>query len=271
MTVFADFAVGPQRFKEEVSTLEGQRALESASERFHNLHEAATLGDARSTVAMSLPLLWRELTRGLCKVVAGFFTRERCLLLTAPSETTTPLEGRRLRVVEAVLCGVGQKSIAFELDIAPSTVALNARLALEALGVQARPSRVHPLLMLSAMAARTQDMNDVARLSYLGPEHGGLRVLSIRRPDQTLSRRLPPAELAVVRALIEGESYERIAKRRGTSTRTIANQLTAVFRRLKVSGRSELLFRLFRESAPAGPPPGELAALETNVRRVIVG
>jgi DNA-binding CsgD family transcriptional regulator len=56
---------------------------------------------------------------------------------------------------------------------------------------------------------------------------------------------LPAAELAVIRQLVEGHSYAEIAAERGTSTRTIANQITAVFRRLRVSGRNELVQRLF--------------------------
>jgi DNA-binding NarL/FixJ family response regulator len=208
----------------------------------------------------------------LCRVVDGFFTDSRCLLLTTPSPNAAPLEGRRKRIVEAILCGVGQKSIAIELGLAPSTVALNARLGLESLGVWSKPSRVHPLLMSSAVAACEQISGDVAALSYLGPEHGSLRVLSIRRPDDMLAARLPPAELAVIRGLIEGVSYVQIAKRRGTSTRTIANQITAVFRRLKVSGRSELLLRLFKDGMRGSCASLELhAPLEPNVRNVLVG
>lgn len=272
VTVSSDFVLGPLRFKEAAQSFESARRGDVASERFHDHHEAALVADARSIVDLSLPLLWRELTRGLCKVVDGFFTHDRCVLLTSPTESARPIEGRRLRIVEAVLCGVGQKNIAVELQVAPSTVALNARLALESLGLQSRPSRVHPLLMLSAWAACGQAAQHVGALSYLGPEHGSLRVISIRRPDLVLAARLPPAELAVVRTLIEGESYENIAKLRGTSTRTIANQITAVFRRLKVSGRSELLLRLFTERAHLPVPAAERCrAHDPNVRDIIVG
>jgi DNA-binding NarL/FixJ family response regulator len=75
------------------------------------------------------------------------------------------------------------------------------------------------------------------------------RVLSAPRPDRQLDRLLPAAELAVIRRLVEGLSYAEIAAERGTSTRTIANQITAVFRRLRVSGRNELVQRLFLEQS----------------------
>jgi len=38
---------------------------------------------------------------------------------------------------------------------------------------------------------------------------------------------------------------------RGTSTRTVANQVTAVFRRLRVSGRNDLVQRLFLDEVVA--------------------
>jgi DNA-binding NarL/FixJ family response regulator len=62
----------------------------------------------------------------------------------------------------------------------------------------------------------------------------------------------------VIRELVEGRSYEEIAARRGTSQRTIANQIVAVFRRKAVSGRNDLVHRLFEESplqTPTVPPP----------------
>jgi len=72
-----------------------------------------------------------------------------------------------------------------------------------------------------------------------------LTVVSVPRPDRRLDVLLPSAELSVIRRLVEGLSYIDIARARGTSTRTIANQITAVFRRLKVSGRNELVQQLF--------------------------
>ena len=212
-------------------------------------YDAAVRADQRAAVDISLALLWKELALGLCCVVDAFFADERCFLVTSPVEgQATPLEGRRLQIVEAVLAGEGQKSIAIELKLAPSTVALNARLALSALGLSAKPSRAHPLLMLAARAARIPSLRAVGRLSFV--EHGGSvrRVVSISRPDLELHRLVPPAELAVIRLLIEGAPYEEIALRRGTATRTVANQVTAVFRRLKVSGRNELLVHLLAGS-----------------------
>jgi DNA-binding NarL/FixJ family response regulator len=85
------------------------------------------------------------------------------------------------------------------------------------------------------------------RSSFAAREGRELLVVSVPRPDLQLQGLLPSAELAVIRRLVEGLSYVEIARARGTSTRTIANQITAVFRRLHVSGRNELVQRLFSE------------------------
>jgi DNA-binding NarL/FixJ family response regulator len=220
-----------------------------------SLRDRAIVADAAAQIDVNLALFWRELMSGLCVVVDGFFTDERCYLILAPTLGKRPIEGRRREILEAVLCGDGQKNIAMDKGLAPSTVALNARLGLESMGLHCKPSRVHPLLMLAARAGREQNGSLSATLSFFhrGPEQ--LRVVAAARPDRRLVTALPPAELAVVRALIEGQCYAEIAEHRGTSTRTIANQITAVFRRMRVSGRSELLERLFFADGPSRSMP----------------
>jgi DNA-binding CsgD family transcriptional regulator len=66
-----------------------------------------------------------------------------------------------------------------------------------------------------------------------------------------MARVLPPPELTsaerhVVVALMEGKSNAAIAEERGTSPRTIANQVAAVFRKLGVRSRAELAARCIR-------------------------
>ena len=211
------------------------------------LRERAMAADAAATIEMSLALLWRELMGGLCHVVDGFFSPTRCYLVLAPAvgAPLCPAEGRRRQILEAVLLGQSQKTIAIDLDLAPSTIALNSRLALKALGVDGKPSRAHPLIMLAAKAGKEHGSPLAATLSFVEHQGEPLRVVAVPRPDRGLSDVLPRAELAVIRALVEGFSYAEIGRQRDTSVRTIANQITAVFRRMRVSGRNELLIRLF--------------------------
>lgn len=51
---------------------------------------------------------------------------------------------------------------------------------------------------------------------------------------------LTPAERAVARALLKGQSNSAIATTRGSSERTVGNQVASVFRKLGIASRSEL-------------------------------
>jgi DNA-binding CsgD family transcriptional regulator len=212
---------------------------------YRALRAAAVAADSRSKEIINLLSIWRELAGGRCNVVLGFFLGERCYLVLSPAteEPASPIEARRLEILESVLGGVRQKCLAIDLGLAPSTVALQFKLALASIGVLGRPSRAHPLLMRVARAASEPAF---ARYStFVAPEGDELRVISVTRPDRALSAILPSAEREVVRSLVEGLTYQEIAEARKTSTRTIANQVSAVFRRLAVSGRNELVQRLF--------------------------
>jgi DNA-binding NarL/FixJ family response regulator len=228
-----------------------------AGELHDTLHDQAVGADAGATTELHLALLWRELSRGVSTIVDSFFTLERCGLVLAPSASPSPVDNRRLEILKTVLCGSRQKNIAIDFRLAPSTVALNSRMAMESLGLSGKPSRAHPLLMLAACASSEQ-LTLAAKCSVIRSRDGReLRVVGLARPDLALAKRLPAAELSVIRSLVEGQSYRQIAAARGTSTRTIANQISAVFRRLRVSGRNELVLRLFLEQAlgPTARPP----------------
>jgi DNA-binding NarL/FixJ family response regulator len=238
------------------------------------LRQMAVAADTASVMEVDLALLWRELVSGLCRVVDDFFTDERCYVVLRPTfgGPAGALDGRRLEILSAVLCGQGQKNIAIDLGLAPSTIALNARLALESLGLRCKPSRVHPLLMLAAKAGSKPCGAPSATLSFIADGAEQLRVVSVPRPDRRLFRVLPPAELAVIRHLVEGLRYDEIARLRGTSTRTIANQITAVFRRMRASGRNELLTRLFfAEGLERGLLPGSTSESIGPVRGTASG
>jgi DNA-binding NarL/FixJ family response regulator len=52
---------------------------------------------------------------------------------------------------------------------------------------------------------------------------------------------LTEAELVVAAALVTGASADEIAQARGTSPRTVANQIAAIHRKLRVDSRMSLL------------------------------
>jgi DNA-binding NarL/FixJ family response regulator len=225
--------------------------------------EQAAASDLSSSEQGCIAELWRGLVSGTCHVVDEFFSAERCYLVVRQSEQRgEPLSGRRLAILEQLLCGGYQLRVAIDFALAPSTVAASARGALEALGASGRPSRVHPLLVLAATAA-ARGTSRLAKRSIIVEEASTLQVWSIPRPELRCVS-LSPAELAVSGRLVEGLSYGEIAELRGTSKRTIANQIAAVFRRLRVSGRNELLHLWLTDDdscpvPPSEPPPASAA------------
>ena len=80
-------------------------------------------------------------------------------------------------------------------------------------------------------------MNDrrVHRFQHLGHDYLAVSVPAARRPLA-----LTPAELDVARLAARGLSNKEIAHQRARSERTIANQLAAILRKLRLSSRAQL-------------------------------
>jgi DNA-binding NarL/FixJ family response regulator len=65
-------------------------------------------------------------------------------------------------------------------------------------------------------------------------------LVSVPLRHDTRTEALSPSERAVARALVSGASNEMVAKARSTSIRTVANQVSAILARLRVSSRADL-------------------------------
>lgn len=75
-------------------------------------------------------------------------------------------------------------------------------------------------------------------------------VLSFEPQELELLGGVTPAETDVVRGVLAGESNAAIAARRGTSVRTVANQLAALFKKLGVGSRAELVHHVVVGGTP---------------------
>jgi DNA-binding NarL/FixJ family response regulator len=124
------------------------------------------------------------------------------------------------------------------------------------MGLHCSPSNAPPLLVMAAHAARGHASFASARSRQLHGANTWFRVVSSPRPDHDLKEVLTGAELAVARLLVDGASHAEIARARGSSRRTVANQLAAVFQRLGVSGRADLLRALSAGRTPWEPANG---------------
>ncbi len=213
----------------------------------HSLRARAIAAEGDASGVVQLGELWCELCAGSARVHAAFFDDSRCYFLLKapiPRERRTPLSSRRRHLLESLLCGEYPKMIAARLQISTSTISTVGNLALQQLGFESNLARFHPLLAMAALAERDEDARAVGRFADFTEMERPFRVVGAARPDRGLAALLPPAQYDVVRGLVEGKNYTEIAKGRGTSTRTVANQVAAAFRRLGVSGRNSLLSRI---------------------------
>jgi DNA-binding NarL/FixJ family response regulator len=219
--------------------------LEATSK--HSLRELAISAECDASGVVPLAELWCELCEGTARIHEAFFDNARCYFVLETriaEEKRTPLSSRRRHLLESLLCGEYPKALAARLRVSASTISTVGKLALQQLGLQSNLAHFHPLLAMSAQAQRDKSNNLVGRFSDFTHMGRRFRVIGVARPDRGLAVVLPPAQYAVVRGLVEGKNYLEIAKGRGTSTRTVANQVAAAFRRLGVSGRNSLLSRI---------------------------
>lgn len=217
---------------------------------------AALDADATGGVPADLAAIWRLLLDGRGVIRDVFYSPTRWLAIYSAPPTDAPARSvsRRVRrLFDALLSGERQKNAAFEHGLCASTISINAHRGLEQLGVFRTPCKAPPVLALLARAGRGL-ASPSARTCSVSVGGEKYEVLSVERPELLLLRTLPPAEFHVLCRLVEGATYERIALERGTSQRTIANQVRSVFQRLAVSGRAELIVRLLELAAAASAP-----------------
>jgi DNA-binding CsgD family transcriptional regulator len=94
--------------------------------------------------------------------------------------------------------------------------------------------------MTAKLDATRQDV-DVFELELEGE---ALVVVSVPVSRAPGAGTLTAAEAAVAREAVAGRSNAEIARRRGSSPRTVANQLASAYRKLGVVSRAELAARL---------------------------
>lgn len=221
-----------------------------------------------STERIELAAVWDKLVTGTYKVESWSHSPERwSLVVRRRAELIGPrLPPPRLRdweiLEQALLCGV-RKLVALEVGLSCSSIAVIMQTCFQYMGVSCLPSRI-PGLLVAACEARHRQSGGRSRPRFSNDVQADRQTISVRRPDVALAAWLAPAEHAVIRLLIEGQSYAEIAQTRQTSIRTVANQIASGFRRLGVSGRAELLSLLSRwafepPATPAKRPPLLLA------------
>jgi DNA-binding CsgD family transcriptional regulator len=219
------------------------------------MHQRAQLEQSLQAIAVhvdetggqpvDLAVLWKELVSGTSRVMQSFASEARCYLVLERTRDSKLLargpKARKIRILESLFFLGAQKNVAIEFGVSLSSVAGVTKECLEALGLPSKPSRVSPLVIAAAHAARGDSNVCWGRISQFAHAGFNYRVVSLARPDADLASLLTPAQYEVVRLRVEGKSHVEIATCRHRSRRTIANQLAESFRRLGVSGRAELI------------------------------
>jgi len=205
----------------------------------------------------SLSALWTELVSGLCKIEHTEFTQQTCAVIVTRSHRLSGagarLSPRDTEILERALLEGVRKSVAVDFGLCPSSIAEILRRCFVFMGLSCWPSRIPFLLVMAAHAKHAPDAQRGAKLLLAQNQQFLRQSISVARPDNELSAWLSPAEYEVTRLLIEGKSYQEMAKLRDTSKRTVANQLASAFHRLGISGRAELLCLLAKRKLGTGP------------------
>jgi DNA-binding CsgD family transcriptional regulator len=141
--------------------------------------------------------------------------------------SSVALSERERQVAYLVGRGHHIKLVAYELGLSASTVRSQLRSALRKLNCDDRSA-------LQRLVATIDGAELAASLDSLG-------VLALSTKPLELPASLSEAEREVARLVCDGLSNAEIAEQRGTATRTVANQLAAIYQKLDVDSRAELV------------------------------
>lgn len=100
------------------------------------------------------------------------------------------------------------------------------------------PCPGHPEGQALTSVSRCGEPSQGVRASVLDADED-VWVISVPLPDATLEP-LTAAEREVARLVVDGASNADVARKRGTSVRTVANQLRSIYGKLGIASRAEL-------------------------------
>ncbi|HBQ17214.1 MAG TPA: hypothetical protein DEF51_40835 [Myxococcales bacterium] len=181
--------------------------------------------------------LWRGLVEGRWSLVDHLDTDGRRFVVARRNSPRVQdprgLEPRELVVAEAIGRGASLKEIAYDLGLSESLVSRRASAARRKLGLSSlaelalffAPDGLRARMCVAELAGEELALG---RLGVAEDALGGLT----------------EAEREVTLGLLRGETNGAIAEARGTSARTVANQIARVYRKLGVASRAELAVAL---------------------------
>lgn len=174
--------------------------------------------------------LWERLLSGHWSILDIFSVSEIRYVIAYKNPDGVALSAlaeRDRAVLELALAGRSGKWIALELQLSESTVARTFHRAIHRLGV------ADTTALMGIRNALFESLEGLA----IGVDLAMTRLTPVASSAAVLS----DAERAVVASILRGERAAAIARERGTSIRTVANQITSIYKKLGVSSRREAL------------------------------
>jgi DNA-binding CsgD family transcriptional regulator len=173
----------------------------------------------------------------------GRFQRVTIVPADAPTASArlTPLDFRLLRLMGR---GLASKEIAAELQLRTAAVRALARRVIHKLGLRT-PAQLPAFWQATSGTGRWVELDAGRVVVFEVAAFEGLE----GNLDAGVQVALSPAERAIAGHILEGLTNARIAEKRSTSVRTIANQVASLFRKLGVMSRTELVAKIMQASA----------------------
>jgi DNA-binding CsgD family transcriptional regulator len=204
-----------------------------------------------------LAALWASLIGGASHLRVSATSTHYELLVSPSGRRVGPASSRRelaAHVFNRVVRGERQKVAALSLGLSPATIVQMVGEVAMDMDLEGRFSRLPAAIAILAHAAQhpTVTLEVEGELSW---EQQPQRLVRVSRCERLLRDALTSSQRDVACQVLEGATYAQIAARRRTCVRTVANQVTRVFRTFGATGRFELLRALCERKAgtPAAP------------------
>ena len=187
---------------------------------------------------------WERLVAGASCIADMYQEAGRSHVVLAPATKSVirrALTDREQCVIRRMAHGLTDKEIGAELGISISSVATHRGRAQRKLGLGSR-------VVLMQLVHLLDGMLDAEPAPCPGVPALPSERMTVTLPDwlEQLPQSLTIAERHVAAMLLDGLSNDAIARARGTSPRTVANQLAAISRKIGVGGRRALVAALLR-------------------------
>jgi DNA-binding CsgD family transcriptional regulator len=199
---------------------------------------------------------WRTLVSGRWSLLDDYDEGGRRYVLAVPNDRGSRVLGRlsqaESRALDRAVQGHPIKATADEMDVSLSVAYALVDSALGKLGAQ---SIAEVALLVRALPE--------AAFSRLSSGRNAFVAIGLPMASAGACNGLTASERALLPLLLASNSQREISRIRNTSTRTVANQIASIYRKLAVSSRTELAMRL---SALNGVKTGQ-AAPSTGARR----